>query len=331
MRWIAEHQDASVFHTTSWARVLAETYGFKPCYFASLNPDGTRLLLPMAEVDSWLTGRRGISLPFSDFCPPLGDRGVGIEPQLFDQICRHGRARRWRYLELRGRLPARPDARESLRYYTHDLRLDRTESEIFQAFHPAVRRAIRKAEKSGLTVEVTTSSEAIEDYFKLQEFTRRRHGLPPQPVAFFRAIHEHVLTKGMGFIVRVRHQDRAVASAIFFHHGSNGLFKFGASNEAFQALRPTNLALWTAIRECRQRGVTLLSFGRNAIHHESLRRFKLSWGTTEGLVAYSKFDCVSGRFLSDRSLINGWQNHLFRRLPLPLGRLIGAMLYRHVA
>ena len=28
-------------------------------------------LLPLMEVDSWLTGRRGISLPFTDECEPL--------------------------------------------------------------------------------------------------------------------------------------------------------------------------------------------------------------------------------------------------------------------
>ncbi|MBE2216494.1 MAG: GNAT family N-acetyltransferase [Opitutaceae bacterium] len=329
--WLEEQPDATVFHTTAWARVLADTYNFAPCYFTGAGRSGHRVLVPMFEIDSWITGRRGISLPFSDFCRPLGDEGTGVPQPIYARIQRHATERRWDYIECRGTLPNHPDAAVSLRYYTHDLGLNRSEDAIFAAFHPSVRRAIRKAEKSGLTVEITDSISAIREYFRLHGLTRRRHGLPPQPISFFRAIHRHIVSQGMGFTVVVRKGGQAIASVIFFHRGSNGLFKFGASDERFQGLRPTNLALWSGMCECRKRGIQRLSLGRNATNHETLRRFKLSWGAEETSLAYSKFDCASGRFVSDRSLLDGWQNHVFRRMPLPIARCLGALLYRHIA
>src|SRR5436190_11674249 len=70
---VANLPGASFFHTAAWARVLRDTYQFQPTYFTDQRPDGTiDALVPVMEVDSWLTGRRGISLPFTDECCPLG-------------------------------------------------------------------------------------------------------------------------------------------------------------------------------------------------------------------------------------------------------------------
>src|ERR1700744_1745570 len=46
--------DFSFFHGAAWARVLAETYGFTPCYFFSGNSEAPDALLPLMETDSWL-------------------------------------------------------------------------------------------------------------------------------------------------------------------------------------------------------------------------------------------------------------------------------------
>ena len=62
---------SSIFHSASWARVLQGTYGYAPAYFTLIEGDQLQALLPIMEVSSWLTGKRGISLPFTDECEPL--------------------------------------------------------------------------------------------------------------------------------------------------------------------------------------------------------------------------------------------------------------------
>ena len=71
---LARCPDFSFFHGTAWTRVLVETYGFTPVWQSAGNS-----LLPLMEVDSWLTGRRGIALPFTDECAPLCDSEDGIQ------------------------------------------------------------------------------------------------------------------------------------------------------------------------------------------------------------------------------------------------------------
>src|SRR2546428_36779 len=65
---IASHPHASIFHSAKWARVLGATYGHVPHYLGVMKGNQPRALLPIMEVNSPLTGRRGVSLPFSDEC-----------------------------------------------------------------------------------------------------------------------------------------------------------------------------------------------------------------------------------------------------------------------
>src|SRR5262245_8003824 len=76
---------ATFFHTTEWARVLAEAYSYTPYYI--LYKEGKRAIgaLPLMEVRSVLTGKRGACLPFTDECPPLLSEGKSFS-SLFDPI-----------------------------------------------------------------------------------------------------------------------------------------------------------------------------------------------------------------------------------------------------
>jgi CelD/BcsL family acetyltransferase involved in cellulose biosynthesis len=74
-RWAAfidRHPRASVFHTPGWLEALYSTYGYKPIAVTT-TPQGAELTNGMVfcDVRSWLTGRRLVSLPFSDHCDPL--------------------------------------------------------------------------------------------------------------------------------------------------------------------------------------------------------------------------------------------------------------------
>src|SRR5437899_6057879 len=68
---VALHRDASCFHTSAWAKVLHQSYSHRPFYLHFSCGRRLAALLPLMEVRSPLTGRRGVCLPFSDACEPL--------------------------------------------------------------------------------------------------------------------------------------------------------------------------------------------------------------------------------------------------------------------
>src|SRR6267143_1572505 len=63
---VSSHPQATIFHSSAWARVLSETYGHRPCYLRISARDEPLALVPMMEVQTLFTKARGVCLPFSD-------------------------------------------------------------------------------------------------------------------------------------------------------------------------------------------------------------------------------------------------------------------------
>jgi CelD/BcsL family acetyltransferase involved in cellulose biosynthesis len=326
---IRMHPDATIFHSTAWARVLVDTYGHRPCYLQMSLNGSPIALVPMMEVQSVLTRSRGICLPFSDYCAPLTFTKFGHElvTQKLQQIARE---RGWSYFELRSNSIIPVDVPASESYHGHFLDLRIGPEALISNFSSSVQRAVRKAERSGLTVSIQSSPDALAQFYKLHVRTRRRHGVPPQPRSFFINIQRHVIRAGFGFIVLVEFQKDPIAAAMFFKLGRHAVYKFGASDERSQELRPNNLAMFEGIKYLAEEGAETLHFGRTDKENEGLRRFKLSWGAIEEEIGYARFEMASGswKHLRDRRLT--FHQRIFRVLPASLNRLAGAMLYPHL-
>ena len=329
-RLTLSHPESTIFHSAAWAKVLSKTYGHKPVYLQFYRCRKLIALVPLMEIVSPLTGRRGISLPFSDFCPPLVF-GELRQESLMARLLELGRQRNWRYFELRGGRETLPgSAITAEKYYGHKLDLTVGCDELLARFDGSVRRAIRKAVKSELVAEASTCFEAVKDFYRLHVRTRRRHGLPPQSFAFFRNVHEEIIKAGLGFVVLAKRRLRPLAAAIFFHSGDKALYKFGASDERLQEVRGNNLVMWEAIKRLAGLGHQTLHFGRTAIRDEGLRRFKLSWGTEEETIEYFRFALHGEAWDGNRRDRSGFHNQVFSRLPLAVNRFAGSLIYPHL-
>jgi lipid II:glycine glycyltransferase (peptidoglycan interpeptide bridge formation enzyme) len=327
--WISEASGAMFFHSAAWARVLHSTYGLTPHYFTLQRENRLLALLPVMDVNSALTGRRGVSLPFTDHCEPLGF-SEATSAALIKEALQYGRARRWKYLECRGGTPF-GEVAPSTTYFGHKLELGRDTGVLFNRFESSVRRAIRKAEKCGVITEISQTLPAVREYYALHCMTRRHHGLPPQPFRFFLNIHRHVMSQNLGMVATARYQGRPIASTIFFHLGTEALYKFGASDPDFQEFRANNLLMWEAIKSYIGQGKKTLDLGRTSSQGDGLRRYKLGWGAEERPINYYKYDFRKSHFVTAKDDSVGWYNQLFRVLPVHFSRALGALLYKHTA
>jgi hypothetical protein len=313
---LTRRPDFSFFHSPAWTQVLVDTYRFTPVWQAGKNS-----WLPLMEVDSWLTGRRGIGLPFTDECAPLCESEAEFQP-LFQSAVEWGRERRWEYIELRGGRKFIGRAPASLAYFGHRLDLAAGEADLFERMDGSARQAVRKAEKDGVAVEISQSIEAVKDFYSLQCLTRKRHGLPPQPWHFFLNIWRHILSQNRGMVALAGWQGAKIAGAVYFFQGGRAIYKFGASDPRWQQLRPNNMVMWEAIKWLARNGVASLHLGRTSLANEGLRRFKLNLGAVEEPIEYVKFDLRQNCFLVESEGISGWHNRGFRKLPVFMSRLL---------
>ena len=329
-RRLLAHPDYSFFAGSAWAKVLSDSYGYTPAYLTSVRPGALHSVLPLMEVKSRLTGCRGVSLPFTDDCKVLS-LDPGSARAIIEEAMKCGRARAWKCLELRGGRELFPAAPASTSFYGHRLDLACGEQRLFASFEGSVRRAIRKAEKLGVKVEISHTLEALRDFYTLHCKTRKKHGLPPQPFLFFRNLHKHVLGAQQGFVALARYRQKVIAAGVYIHLGSRAIYKYGASDAASQELRGNNLVMWEAIKRLAQNGFESLDLGRTSGTDTGLRRFKLGWGACERSIDYLRYDFMAQRFVVARDQASGWHNLVFRILPIALSRTIGGALYRHAA
>lgn len=326
---VTTRPDHTVFHRSAWARILTDSYDHRPMYLRITVTGVEAALVPLMEVRSPLTGRRGVSLPFADFCGPLWTlpQQASVVYQVLLALAAIGK---WKYLEVRGGPAPELGARSFRTYHTDELDLRPGISQLFQKLHSSTRRSIHKSERSGLTLTIERDPEAMRAFYQLHCRTRRRHGLPPQPSRFFDAIQRHLIEQGMGTIVLAHKDGKAVAGAVFLHSGDRAIYKFGASEKEHWNLSPNHLVMWGAIQYLVRAGFKSLHFGRTSNHDTGLIRFKQSWSATPGNIGYFRFHAGKLDWIANENPSTESLPLVFGHLPLSLNRIAGRLIYPHL-
>lgn len=334
-RWsgfVAQRPEANPFHHPHWARLVAGSYGFRAFALVVIGSPGTvRSGLPLVEVRHLHGPAKWVSLPFTDYCPPLAP-DQHEEDQLVSALRRMSAAAGVQRVEIRARLAgAPPMGAPALR---HVLSLNGGAARVYSGFHKSqVQRSIRRAEREGLTVRHGECEEdVVRTFYGLHLRTRRRQGVPVQPRRFFRLLWEGVIRTGLGSVLIVEAAGRPAAAAVFLAWNGTVVYKFGASDPSAWPLRPNHLLFWHAIRAACERGDQWFDFGRTDAGQQGLRNFKRSWGAAEEPLVYGALGNRPHRVSSvrDRMAAAALESAIQHGPPL-LCRVAGEMLYRYSA
>lgn len=319
---------STIFHSANWARLLAFTYGYRPSYFVISDGLGFRGCMPVTEVSSIFTGKRGVSLSFADYCPAIVHSGSDFQ-MLFENILEVGRKSGWKYIEFRGE-PFLCDQLPIKVYEHHEIELSEDEGKMRSRLRDNTARNIRKAQKEGIKIEISQSLEAVHQFYRLHCLTRKRHGVPPQPLFFFENLHKYVITNGFGFTALAKYGDSTVAALICLSFGKNAVYKYGASNMDYQHLRANNLLLWESMRMSARQGCRYFSLGRTDLENEGLLAFKNGWGAKNNRINYYRYSyCDKGFASSNEDQFLKYKN-ILKCLPVPVLCVLGRIAYRHM-
>jgi hypothetical protein len=333
-RWkelVERHPRASVFHMPAWIEALRRTYGYMPVAYTTA-PPGVALAdgIVLSRVYSHITGRRMVSLPFSDHCEPLVDCPEDLQ-RLLDSLQGDCRQEGCRYLEIRPRttfvlLPAALVPGE--RFYLHSIHLEPGPASVFSSFHKdSVQRKIRRAERERLTCDTGRGDPLLATFYELVLRTRRRQKLPPQPRAWFRNLVDCL---GDNVTIRVASKDgRPIAGVMTLTFRDVVVYKYGCSDERFHHLGGMQFLLWNAIRDAIESRVREFDLGRSNLQHGGLIRFKDQWAATRSELTYWRYPAPVAPSVPSR-----WRRRLattlFRHIPDSLLSAAGKILYKHV-
>lgn len=320
----------SFFHCKEWAQVLFESYGYEPIYFSIFENDKLTAVLPMMLVKSWLTGNRAVSLPFSDHCDPLF-KFFQQSDIITKEVISFCEVKEMKYVEFRSSGTKFPfEAQEYRTDLNHSLKLNGDETVLFSNFSENTRRNIKKALKYNLSLNIKNDYAGIKLFYNMHCFTRKRHGLPPQPFPFFENIYKNIITKGIGDILFAVSGTNYIAGAIYFKFGTKILYKFGASIKDSNELRGNYFVMWEAIKKYLSEGFNEIDLGRTEINHKGLQRFKCGWNTDELLIYTSRYNIKRMKFQTVSKRTDGIHNIIFNHFPIFLLKLVGNSVYKHI-
>lgn len=331
-RWqefIDRRDDSSIFHTVPWLEAIRCTYGYRPIVFTSSPPreplkDG----FLFCEVSTWLSGRRLVSVPFSDHTALLADDPASLGTVL-STLKQKIKNKAYKYIEIRPtfQLNSALGLGKAEIFYWHKLDLKQTQESLYRSFHKdCVQRKIRRAERDNLGYEEGKSQDLVQKFYGLQLLTRKRHGLPPQPLSWF-----HNLSHCLGHGIRIRvasMNDIPIASIITMTHKKSMTYKYSCSDSKYHKLGGTIFLLWRAIQDAQSSGLEEFDMGRSALDNEGLISFKEHWGAERSELVYWAYPPQL------RPDVNRWgvkaARGLVSRLPSALLPTMGRLLYRHM-
>jgi len=331
-RWleiVASHSEATAFHLPAWIEAIAATYGYRGLVLLLEGDDG-RLLggLPVVECRGPLGRRRLVSLPFTDHCPPL------ITPGAYAELA--AALGEWRAshdaigLEIRDQLPNVEGALTQVIGTRHVLTLEADSAAVFRRFDRSrIQNRIRTAQAAGVQAVLTRSHADLEVFYRLHCVTRRRLGVPVQPLRFIENVWEKLVKPGFGLLVLARVDDRPIGAALFLAANRRLIYKYSASDSTHWKLRPNLVTLWAAMEWACVNGYVSLDMGRTDADNESLRVFKAGWGAEEVPLVYTHYGAAGEGLL--RGSFARVLSNVIRRSPTVVCRALGETLYRYAA
>jgi CelD/BcsL family acetyltransferase involved in cellulose biosynthesis len=335
-RWgelLESHPRASIFHTAAWLNALRLTYGYEPRVLTT-SPPGQPLKngIVLCRVDSWLTGRRLVSVPSSDHCEVLVEDSDD-RLSLFSGIERALRKEGLKYVDFHTDVDFPTSLfRSTNAFCFHELDLTPNLSTLLKNCHKnSIQRKIRRAAREGLTYERGRSEEILNTFLGLYAITRRRHQLPPQPEKWFRNL---IKCFGPSLTIRLAcKNNQPVAANLTIGYKDSLVYKYGCSDARYHNLGGTPLLFWKMIEEGKNEGARALDLGRSDLQNTGLITFKDRLGAAKSTLVHSRFAVSQNPIAIDTLTSRPWtralDRHLLTRLPDQALYFVGYLLYPH--
>jgi hypothetical protein len=308
--------DRTVFQTQAWVRFVSECQNATPVlaelrdgggvvgYFTGLTFAKFGVKVLGSSFPGWTTPYMGFNLVKG---ASRGEALKALELTAWDDLkCLH--------MEVSDPYFTAEDGRElgfSCEAYTsYRTDLTKSEDEIFNKMDSACRRCVRKAEKSGVTIEEAHDLAFADEYYEQLKDVFAKQGLvPTYSVERVRSLIKHVHPTGRLLLVRARDAEgKCIATGVF--PGFNKICEFwgNASFRSSQILRPNEFIQWYVMRYWKRRGVAVYDWGGGGTYKEKYGcvPHSVPWFTKSRYQLVSKLRDEARKMFERKQRFLGW-------------------------
>ena len=317
--------EATFFHRAGWQEVIERAFGHHTHYLYAECEGRVTGVLPLGHIRSRLFGNALISSPFGVY------GGIAAEDELARQqlesaACVLAQELGVDYLELRNREARRPDWPTKQLYVTFRKAIDPDPEKNLLAIPRKQRAMVRKGIKAGLE---SAFDPTVERFYRAYSESVRSLGTPVFSRRYFEILRE--VFSEQSTILTVTHRGELVSSVLSFYFRDEVLPYYGGGTALARQLKGNDFMYWELMRHSCERGVRVFDYGRSKQGSGSWS-FKKNWGFEPSPLHY-EYHLVRATQMPDlspmnpkyRLFINTW-----KRLPLPVTRLVGPLLARNL-
>ncbi len=312
---------ATIYHRRPWLEVLIANYGIE-LWTATLDYRDEIAAGCLFARSPRPFSRRLVSLPDSEIGGPLA-RLRGAEDALIGALLRTPHAEHG--LEVHG-FDA-PPPWETVRVFARwTIDMDRRAGDLFRSLDRDVRRNVRHARESGITVMQGDTIDFVRRFHVLHVDTRRRLGLPPRPFAHLHNLHR-IFRLHDAIEVRIAtHRGKDLAALLILRDGDVVYAKMNA--RCSDCPSGANHLLFADALDDYAGRVRTLDLGRVDIRNRGLVEFKRRLGAVSTPLPYAYFPRAP-RNVSSESLNGSARaiSRVLRHLPLWTTRTLGRVVY----
>lgn len=286
-RWstLIQKQTSLVFHSPEWLNLVSRTYGFPVSAAVLFEGVKPRAGLPFAVIEDAI-GKRLAGFAFSDFCDPVLSKSSELTP-LLAAIIKTFPEHQFNFRPVNGPGPHPRFNFQLVRTARwHGLPLEGSEKNLWDQLHPEFRRAVRRAQKNGVTVAPMKKSELRNFYALHLRVRKHRYRLLAQPYSFFANLYQDFIPGKKGLFLGAYQDGRLLAAQGLLFWKDTLIYKFGASDYAAADARANHLLHWEGVRLGISRGFKLFDLGLSDDDQEGLIRYKQHLGGREKVIRF---------------------------------------------
>ncbi|NBI52496.1 FemAB family XrtA/PEP-CTERM system-associated protein [Photobacterium alginatilyticum] len=326
--YVDNHPEGSFFHLSGWLDVIDSVFGHQHHYM--LAESGNRLVgvLPLFEQKSWLFGHTLVSTPFCVYGGALADSSLirkKLEAAAFELGCELNVD----YVELRDKLDVESEAPwvKHCHHSRFSLALPEESDDIIGAIKKKRRNVIRHSLRNNLSWD---TSDNLKSCYDVYAESVRDLGTPVFTHKLFTKLKETFPDRCETMLVHDKDQ-QPISTMLSFYYKDHAMPYYGGGKYESKALNGSDYMIFQLMHVARQRGATLFDYGRSK-NDSGAYQYKKHWGMEAHPLNY-KVALVKAKSLPNLSPNNPKYKYFikaWKRLPLPVSRLIGPMLSKYL-
>ncbi len=275
-RFVSQHSGL-LFHRSVWSKVLKRSYGCPLRY------------LVVEKGGHWLCGLPGMIVgnpvfrvfyslvPYGGF---VGDReSITQFLDLVNGWARKQGIHRVQIVDPHIKIKQDLPDFKCVEWFRHVLQLEgKSVEEIWSDYRDSLKRNIKTALSSDLSLESIRSREHVELFYRLYlDSMKRNKAQARYPLELFCEIFD-LLIPEFADILFMNHQGRPAAGIVVIYSQKTAHYFHGGSDSNYLHLRPNDLLFHNAIRAAKDKGKSYFDFMGSTEKMPGLIRFKEKWG-----------------------------------------------------